>query len=131
MATLGYSYGDWTQIIGTGDGWVTLSGTTETFSTVVDKNGYLGVELRCEVNFDPTPTDNVDWTLYPCDDGTPSNPDDVGVPLARFDKATDPNQQTFDDDSGHRYVRVGAKQTGSTDTHDVRCYYRLYRVTSS
>ena len=62
MATISKAWTSSSQIIGTGDGWVTLSGTTESLSSNVDlqTNGYEGAHIIVEVNFDATPTDDVD-----------------------------------------------------------------------
>ena len=116
------------QIIGAGDAYVTLSGDTEEYSSVVDLEGYMGVEIAVEVDFDTTPTDDVTVRYYPCDDVTPTLSDTVGKPLVRMDSGTDPNVQTFSLPAGHRFVRVGVVQTGATDSHDVRAYARKYRV---
>ena len=116
------------QIIGAADAYVTLSGDTEIYSSVVDLEGYTGVEIAVEVDFDTTPTDDVDVVYYPCDNATPDTPDTVGKTLVRMDNGTDPNVQTFSLPAGHRFVRLGVVQTGTTDSHDVRAYARKYRV---
>jgi len=116
------------QIIGAADAYVTLSGDTEIYSSVVDLEGYMGVELAVEVDMAATPTDDVDVRYYPCASATPTTSDTVGRPLVRMDSGTDPNIQTFSIPAGHRFVRVGVVQTGATDSHDVRAYARKYRV---
>jgi len=131
VADMGRAYDAESQIVGTGDGWVTLSGTTESFSSVLDMEGYIGVEVAIEVDFASDPTDDVDAKYYPCRDSTPTNPDDIGKTLVQFDNGTDPNQQSFDIVSRHRYLRIGLVQTGSTDSHNVRAYARKYKVAST
>ena len=116
------------QIIGAAGGYITLSGDTEIYSSVVDLEGYMGVELAVEVDMATTPTDDVDILFYPCDDAAATAPDTVGKTLVRMDSGTDPNIQTFSIPAGHRFVRVGVVQTGATDSHDVRAYARKYRV---
>ncbi|MBW1723501.1 MAG: hypothetical protein JRJ78_15770 [Deltaproteobacteria bacterium] len=61
-----------TQIIGTGDGYITLSGTTESFSSNVDMatNGYEGAHVIVEMDYDGTPTDEVEISIYGSLDGT-------------------------------------------------------------
>lgn len=128
MANAGRDYDAEVQIIGTKGGYVTLSGTTLSYSSVVDMDLKGGAEVAIEVNFDSTPTDHVDVYFFPARDGTapPNDPDDTGKFLARIDKGTDPNQMTFDIPWANRYWRIGVKQTGSTDSHDVRAYVRTF-----
>lgn len=129
MATISKSWSAETQIIGTGDGWVTLSGTTESLSSDVDleTNGYEGAHVIVEVNFDSTPTDDVDVKIYGSLDGT--NYDDTALNSQRIDKDTDPNQVSFVvKDLAH--FRLGVVQTGNTDTHDIRAYYQAWRHVS-
>jgi hypothetical protein len=61
MATISKNWASQSQIIGTGDGYVTLSGTTESFSSDVDleTNGYEGAHIIIEINYDATPADEV------------------------------------------------------------------------
>jgi len=130
MATHKRNFASTSQIIGAADAYVTLSGTTESFSSDVDMatNGYEGAEVMVEINFDGTPTDDVDISFYGSLDG--SAYDDVAFSVIRFDNGTDPNQQTFTiKDKAH--FRVGAKQTGSTDSHDVRCYVKPWNWTDA
>jgi hypothetical protein len=121
MASIGNSWATQTQIIGTGDGWVTLSGTTPTESGDVDleTDNYVGAVITPEVDFDSTPTDYVDVKVYWSLDGT--NYSDTPDQTLRIDKATDPNQRTMKVwDVPH--FKVAMVQTGSTDSHNVRCY---------
>ena len=115
-----------TQIISTGGGWSTLSGTTEIYSDAINfqTDGELGASIHFEVNFDSTPTDHVDFKLYGSNDGTTY----ARVPFRtiRLDKATDTNITTHVVEGNRPYVRVGASQSGATDSHDVRCYYKQY-----
>ena len=126
MAAAGRDFDAESQIIGAADAWVTLSGTTYSYGSVVDMDLKAVAEVAVEVNFDSTPTDFVDVYLFPCRDATPTNPDDVGKFLARMDKAVDPCQRTFQIQCDHRYWRIGVVQSGSTDSHDVRAYSRTY-----
>jgi hypothetical protein len=130
MATISKSWGDQTQIIGTGDGWVTLSGTTESLSSGVDlvTLGYEGAHVVVEVDADAGPTDDVDVKIYGSLDGT--DYDDTALNSQTIDTATDPNQISFVvKDLAH--FRIGATQTGATDSHNVRAYYRAWRYTSA
>ena len=129
--TIGYEYDTEAQVLGTADGYVTLSGTTQQFSSVIDCNGWLGFAVTVEVDFDGTPTDNVNVNLYRCRDATPTNPDDVGQVIAQLDKATDPNQRTFVIFGEARYNRIGVVQTGSTNSHDVRIYATKFRAVTA
>jgi len=121
MASIGNSWATQTQLIGTGDGWVTLSGTTETLSSDVDleTDNYVGAVITPEGDFDSTPTDHVDVRIYWSLDGT--NYSDTADQTFRIDKATDPNQRGMKIwDVPH--FKVGMVQTGATDSHNVRCY---------
>jgi hypothetical protein len=120
------SWSDAVQIIGTSDGYVTLSGTTESNSSDVDleTNGYEGVHLIVEINYDATPTDEVTIKIYGSLDGT--NYDDTPIYSIQGDKATDPQQLSFVViDLNH--FRIGVVQAGSTDSHNVRAYYKAWR----
>ncbi len=125
MATISKNWASQSQIIGTGDGWVTLSGTTEVFSSDVDleTNGYEGVHLVVEIDYDASPTDEVKIKLYGCLDG--SNYDDTPIWEMQGDKSTDPQQLSFIvRDLAH--FRIGVQQTGSTDSHNVRAYVQAW-----
>lgn len=130
MSTITKSWTDQTQILGSGGGWVTLSGTNETFSSDVDleTNGYEGAHVTVEVDFDPSPTDDVEVALYASLDG--SNWDDTALTKLRISRQTDPNQiSLIVRDVAH--FRLGAKQTGSTDSHSVRAYYEAWQWNSA
>jgi hypothetical protein len=130
MPTISKSWTDQTQIIGAGGGWVTLSGTTESFSSGVDleTNGYEGAHVIVEVDFDAAPTDDVEVLLYGSLDG--SNWDDTPLTALRLAKGTDPHQiSLIVRDVAH--FRLGVKQTGATDSHNVRAYYEAWRWNSS
>jgi len=129
MATIKRAFAALAQIIGSGDGYVTLSGTTESFSSDVDleTNGYDGSHVIVEVNFDSTPTDDVEVAIYGSLDG--SNYDDTPIFSQQIDKDTDPNQISLViKDLLH--FRIGVKQTGSTDSHDVRAYVQSWNYSS-
>jgi hypothetical protein len=115
-----------TQIIGTSNNYVTLSGTTESFSSGVDMetNGYEGAHLIVEMNYDTSPTDDVEISLYGSLDG--SNYDDTPIWTVQGDKSVDPQQLSFIIKDLIRW-RIGVKQTGSTDSHDVRAYVQRWQ----
>ncbi len=113
------------QIIGSGDGYVTLSGTTESFSSDVDleTDGLEGSHVIVEINYDATPTDEVVIAIYGSLDGT--NYDDTPIWSMQGDHDTDPQQLSFIiRDLAH--FRIGVKQTGSTNSHDVRAYVQSW-----
>ena len=66
MATINRNWTSQSQIIGTGDGYVTLSSTTESYSSDVDMetNGYEGAHIMLEIDYDASPTDEVKIKLY-------------------------------------------------------------------
>lgn len=128
MASISKSWSAAAQILGTADGYVTLSATTEQYSSDVDleTDGYEGAQVIVEVNFDGTPTDHVDVSVYGSLDGT--NYDDTAIWGQRIDKAVDPNQISMViRDLAH--FQIGVKQTGSTDSHDVRAYVQKWKYT--
>lgn len=130
MATISKNWAAQSQIIGTGDGYITLSGTTESFSSDVDleTNGYEGAHVTVEINYDATPTDEVKIKLYGSLDGT--NYDDTPVWEIQRDKSTDPQQLSFVvKDLAH--FRLGFQQTGSTNSHDVRVYQQCWNYQST
>ena len=130
MATISKTWSAQIQIIGTGDGYVTLSGTTESLSSDADLEtlGYEGAHVIVEVDADVGPTDDVDVKIYGSLDGT--NYDDTAMNSQRIDTATDPNQISFVvKDLAH--FKLGAAQTGATDSHNVRAYYKAWRYSST
>jgi hypothetical protein len=52
MSTIKKNWAAQSQIAGTGDGYITLSGTTESYSSDVDleTNGYEGAHVIVEIN---------------------------------------------------------------------------------
>ena len=130
MATIKRAFAAQTQIIGSGDGYVTLSGTTESFSSDVDleTNGYEGSHVIVEMDYDAGPTDEVEVAVYGSLDGT--NYDDTPIFSQQGDHDTDPQQLSFViKDLLH--FRVGVKQTGSTDSHNVRAYVQSWNYSST
>ena len=118
------------QIIGTSDGYVTLSGTTESYSSDVDleTNGCEGAHVIVEISYDSSPTDEVKLKLYGSLDG--SNYDDTPIWEMQADKSVDPQQLSFIvRDFAH--FRIGVQQTGSTDSHDVRAYVQCWNYQSA
>jgi hypothetical protein len=130
MATIKKNWASQSQIEGTGDGYTTLSGTTEEYSSDVDMetNGYEGVHVTVEIDYDATPTDEVKIKLYGSLDG--SNYDDTPIWEMQGDKGVDPQQLSFIvKDLAH--FRLGFQQTGSTDSHNVRAYVQCWNYQSS
>lgn len=126
MATAKRVYGTIAQIIGTGDGYITLSGTTESYSSDVDleTNGYEGAHVTVEIDFDTTPTDDVNVKVYGSLDGTTY--DNIPLYALQVSRTLDPSRITIIvRDVLH--FRVGVVQTGSTDSHNVRSYQQTWR----
>lgn len=129
MATIKKNWAALAQVIGAGDSYITLSGTTEIFSSDVDMetDGYEGAHVIVEMDYDGTPTNEVEISLYGSLDGT--NYDDTPVWSMQGDMSIDPQQLSFIiKDLAH--FRIGVKQTGSTDSHDVRAYVQSWNYTS-
>ena len=130
MATINRNWASQSQIIGTGDGYVTLSGTTESYSSDVDMetNGYEGAHVTVEIDYDATPTDDVKIKLYGSLDGT--NYDDTPIWEMQGDKSVDPQQLSFVvRDMAH--FKVGIQQTGPTNSHNVRAYVQCWNYQST
>jgi len=130
MATTTRNWAAQSQIIGTGNGYITLSGTTESYSSDVDleTNGYEGAHVVVEINYDGTPTDEVKIKLYGSLDG--SNYDDTPIWEMQGDKSVHPQQLSFVvKDLAH--FRIGVQQTGSTDSDDVRAYVQCWNYQST
>jgi hypothetical protein len=129
MSTIKKNWAAQNQIAGTGDGYITLSGTTELYSSDVDleTNGYEGAHVIVEINYDTTPTDEVKIKLYGSLDG--SNYDDTPIWEMQADNGTNLQQLSFIiKDLAH--FRIGVQQTGSTDSHDVRAYIQCWNYQS-
>ena len=125
MATIKKNWASQSQIIGTADGYVTLSSTTESYSSDVDMetNGYEGAQVTVEINYDASATNEVKIKLYGSLDG--SNYDDTPIWEMQGDKSVDPQQLSFIvRDLAH--FRIGVQQTGATDSHDVRAYVQCW-----
>ena len=130
MATINRNWTSQSQIIGTGDGYVTLSSTTESYSSDVDMetNGYEGAHIMLEIDYDASPTDEVKIKLYGSLDG--SNYDDTPIWEMQGDKSVDPQQLSFVvRDLAH--FRIGVQQTGSTNSHNVRAYVQCWNYQSA
>ena len=130
MSTISKNWTTQSQIEGTGDGYTTLSGTTEEYSSDVDleTSGYEGAHVIVEINYDASPTDDVKIKLYGSIDGT--NYDDTPIWQMQGDKSVDPQQLSFIiKDLAH--FRLGFQQTGSTDSHDVRAYVQCWNYQST
>ena len=129
MATINKNWASQSQIIGTSDGYITLSGTTESYSSDVDleTNGYEGAHVTVEIDYDASPTDEVKIKLYGSLDG--SNYDDTPIWQMQGDKNIDPQQLSFVvKDVAH--FRIGVQQTGSTNSHNVRAYVQCWNYQS-
>lgn len=129
MATIKRNFSELAQVIGSGDSYVTLSGVTEFFSSDIDleTNGYEASHLIVEMDYDVTPTDEIEIAIYGSLDGT--NYDDTPIFSQRGDHDIDPQQLSIViRDLLH--FRIGVKQTGSTDSHDVRAYVQSWNYTS-
>jgi len=130
MATINKNWAAQSQIEGSGDGYTTLSGTTENYSGDVDleTNGYEGAHVIVEIDYDATPTDEVKIKLYGSLDGTAY--DDTPIWEMQGDKGTDPQQLSFIvKDLAH--FRLGFQQSGSTDSHNVRAYVQCWNYQSA
>jgi len=130
MATIKKNWATQTQIEGTGDGYTTLSGTTEEYSADVDleTNGYEGAHVIVEINYDASPTDEVNIKLYGSLDGT--DYDDTPIWEIQGDKSVDPQQLSFIiKDLAH--FRLGFQQTGATNSHDVRAYVQPWNYVTA
>lgn len=128
MATAKKSWTAQTWINAAGAGlYDTLSGTTEEYTSAIDcvTNGYIGTHIMADINFDSTPTDNVNVKIYGSLDGT--NWDNIPINTVLVVNTTDPSSLSFVIE-GFAYVRVGFSQTGSTDTHDFRCSSREWNI---
>ena len=130
MSTISKNWAAQAQIEGADDAFTTLSGTTEEFSADVDmeSNGYEGAHVIVEIDYDDTPTDEVNINLYGSLDGT--NYDDTPIWGMRGDKTVDPQQLSFIiKDLAH--FRLGFQQTGETNSHDVRAYVQCWNYVSA
>jgi hypothetical protein len=130
MATISKKWSPQNQIEGTGDGYTTLSGTTEEYSADVDleTDGYEGAHVTVEISYDGSPTDEVKIKLYGSLDGT--NFDDTPVWETQGDKSINPQQLSFII-KDLAYFRLGFQQTGSTNSHDVRAYAQCWNYQST
>jgi len=130
MKTISKNWAAQSQIIGSGDNYVTLSGTTESYSSDVDMetNGYEGAHAIIEIDYDTSPTDEVKIKLYGSLDG--SNYDDTPILEMQGSKSVDPQQLSFIiKDLAH--FRIGVQQDGSTDSHNVRAYVQCWNYQST
>ena len=128
MATISKSWAAEVQIEGAADGYTTLSGVTEEYSASVDleTDGYEGATLEIGIDFDVTPTDNVEIRVYASKDGSYVATDLPFIGPIEIDNGVDIlSLHLIVRDLPH--FRVGIKQTGSTDSHNVRAYHRRWR----
>lgn len=135
MANFTKTFDSTIQIIGTSDDFITLSADNSyaTSGSVVNllTSGYEGVQVFCEVEFDSTPTDDIEVKVYASLDDS----DFDTIPL--YSTSIDTT-----DDSGEitritmiikdvAYFKVVMAQNGSTDSHDVRAYVRPWYWTNT
>lgn len=105
----------------------TLSGTTESYTGKIDlaTNGYEGCQITFDLNYDATPTDEIEISVYASIDGT--NWDEVAIYGMTGDHDVDPQQISIII-KDVAYLRVGFVQSGSTDSHDITTvYYKAWR----
>lgn len=128
MATISKSWAAEAQVEGAADGYTTLSGTTEEYSTSVDleTDGHEGATLELGIDFDATPTDNVEIRIYASKDGSYVAADLPFIGPIEIDNGVDTlSLHLIVRDLPH--FRIGFKQTGAIDSHDVRAYHRRWR----
>jgi hypothetical protein len=125
MATIKKNWASLTQIIGSGDSYVTLSGTTESYSDNVDMetNGYEGAHVIIEIAYDDTPTDEVIIRLYGSLDGSTFDTNPIWE--IQGDKTIDPQRLSFVIKDLANF-RIGVVQDTGTDSHDVRAYIQCW-----
>lgn len=129
MATISKKWAAESQIIGEGDGFITLSGTTEQYSSDVDleTSGYEGAHVIVIIDYNASPTDEVKIKIYGSLDG--SSYDKTPIWEMQGDHDVDPQQLSFIiKDLAH--FRIGVQQTGSTNTHDVKAYQQSWNYQS-
>ena len=126
---------DWpasaTQIEGVADGYTTLSGTTEEFSSVVtmDTGGEMVAIAYVEINYDATPTDNVVIKVYRGRDNTAGTRDTRPCVMIYGDNSVDPERISVPIPAANNWW-ISVTQDGSTDSHDVRTYWEGVEGTS-
>ena len=128
MATISKVWAAEAQIAGSTDGYLTLSGATEQYSSSVnlETNGYEGVTLEIGWNMDTTPTDNLEIRVYASKDGSYVATDLPYIGPIEIDNGVDTGSiHIMVRDLPH--FRVGVKQTGATNSHDFRIYQRSWR----
>lgn len=131
MATLAKSWSAVTQIEGTGDGYTTLSGTTEEYSASVDlvTSGYDGSHVMVNIDYDDSQEDDeVKVKVYGSLDGT--NWDDTPLYQIQGDRTIGLQQISFIV-RDLAYFRLGFQQTGASDSHDVQAYVRNWNYGST
>lgn len=103
--------------------WTTLSGTTPAATDEIDNtsNGYDVIFFYPEVDFDGSPTDHVYFSVLSSPNGT--DYDDTPLTRVLIDKGTDPNQVCIPIFNPPPHLQGSFVQSGSTDSHNVRCSY--------
>lgn len=122
MATIKKAWATQAQVLGSGGSGVTLSGTTEQFSSDVDleTDGYEGAHVVVDIDYEATPADQIIISLYGSLDGT--NWDDSPIWSMKGDNTVDPQQLSFVvKDLAH--FRIGVVQDTGTDTSNTVAVY--------
>ena len=132
MATRGLVYAAPADDIGT---WgtptrTTLSGTTESYGSSVDANGYLGVVRQIGILFDTSPTDDVIVSVYAALSDS-FDAQDLPVQQIRVEAVSNDEVFLYIVTRDVEFSRVGVVQTGATDSHDVRVRSSLFRDTDN
>lgn len=121
-------YGEQVYIEATDSTYTTLSGVTKEPSAIVNSTtlGEFGIEILLEVDFDSTPTDNVNFEFNGGLDGTIFSTYPITIP--QLDNATDPGIFWMPISNPPAYWYIDSVQTGVTDSHNVRISYREWRI---
>ena len=110
----------------------TLASATYVTSSAIDLGATIPMDVTFEMECDPngTPSGNKQLILFAklSLDGT--NYSDSPDQIKRIDKATDPHQTAMKVIGVPHFI-VTMTQTGSTDSHDVRCYCQRFEVISA
>ncbi len=105
----------------------TLTGSTQSMTGIISlkPRKWHGAMITFDINYDGTPTDEVDISVYSSHDG--ERFDDTAIFVIRGDHDVDPQQMSLRID-GYPFLKVGFLQTGSTDSHEVSTVeYVLWR----
>jgi len=131
MATITRNWAAQSQIIGTGDGYITLSGTTESYSSDVnlETNGYEGAVVSLEYDSAGT-TDNIIISFFGSTDGG-STYDDTPFFSQEVDATSGTDEQISFIIKDYPHFRIGVKTSGTTDSFDYRIMYDAWNWQSA